>query len=122
MNSMLDSGYIFIGIYLIVAIGFALFPIILARIVNPKKHNPLKNEPYECGLKMMGDPWIQFGVQYYIYALVFVVFDVEILFVYPWAVSFKELGILGFIEMAIFLAILFAGFIFAYKRRALEWE
>lgn len=119
---MVNSNYVFIGIYFIAAVGFALFPIILARIVGPKKHNSLKNEPYECGLKMQGDPWIQFGVQYYIYALVFVIFDVEVLFIYPWAVSFKELGVLGFIEMLIFLAILFAGFIFAYKRRALEWE
>lgn len=119
---MIDSGYIFIGVYLVAAVGFALFPIILAHLVNPKKCNPLKNEPYECGLKMVGEPWIQFGVQYYLYALVFVVFDVEVLFVYPWAMTFKTLGISGFIEMVIFLGILFVGFIFAYKRRALEWE
>ena len=73
-------------------------------------------------MEAVGDPWIQFRVQYYIYALVFVIFDVETIFIYPWAVGFKALGIPGFIEMSIFIAILAVGLIYAWKKGVLEWD
>lgn len=122
---MMDSyfyHYLFIGIFVLFAAGFAVLPIGLARWVRPRKPSPLKQTSYECGIEPVGDPWIQFRVQYYVYALVFVIFDVETIYLYPWAVGFKHLGLLGFAEMIIFLAILAVGLIYAWKKKALEWD
>lgn len=114
--------YLFIGVFLAFAVVFAILPIVLAKFVAPKKPSPLKEAPYECGIEPVGDPWVQFRVQYYLYALVFVIFDVETIFIYPWAVGFKELGLLGFVEMIIFIAILAVGLVYAWKKKALEWD
>jgi NADH-quinone oxidoreductase subunit A len=114
--------YLFIGVFLLFAIVFPILPIVLAKFVAPRKPSPLKEMPYECGIEPVGDPWVQFRVQYYIYALVFVIFDVEVIFILPWAVGFKELGLLGFVEMAIFLFILAGGLVYAWKKKALEWD
>lgn len=114
--------YLFIGVFVAVAVVFPLLPIILAKFVAPRKPSPLKQMPYECGVEPVGDPWVQFRVQYYIYALVFVIFDVETIFIYPWAVGFKQLGLLGFAEMFLFLAILAVGLAYAWKKKALEWD
>ena len=115
------ESYAFLALFLLVAFLFALFPILLSRLVHPKKPSQSKNDPYECGLQSAGDPWIQFRVQFYLYALVFVIFDIEILFIYPWAVVFKDLGLLGFVEMAVFIGILLIGLVYAWRKRALEW-
>ena len=114
--------YLFIGVFTSVAVLFAILPLLLAKFIAPKKPSPLKQMPYECGIEPVGDPWVQFRVQYYIYALVFVIFDVETIFIYPWAVGFRELGLLGFVEMAIFIIILAVGLVYAWKKRALEWD
>ena len=114
--------YLFIGIFAAFAVVFPILPIVLAQFVAPKKPSRLKQMPYECGIEAVGDPWVQFRVQYYIYALVFVIFDVETVFLYPWAVGFKQLGLFGFIEMAIFILILAVGLIYAWKKKALEWD
>ena len=114
--------YLFVGIFAVFAVVFPILPIVLAKFVAPKKPSPLKQMPYECGIEPVGDPWIQFRVQYYIYALVFVIFDVETVFIYPWAVGFKRLGLFGFVEMMIFIAILAIGLIYAWKKKALEWD
>jgi NADH:ubiquinone oxidoreductase subunit 3 (subunit A) len=113
--------YTFIGIYFLIAAVFAALPIIASRIFRPKKPSAGKSSPYECGLDRVGDAWIQFKIQYYLYALVFIVFDVEIILIFPWAVVFKELGIFAFVEMAIFLGILFLGLIYVWRKRDLEW-
>ncbi len=121
----LDSyfyNYFFIGLFTAFAVVFPILPIIVAKFVAPKKPSRLKQAPYECGLEAVGDPWIQFRVQYYIYALLFVIFDVETVFIYPWAVGFKQLGLFGFVEMGIFIAILGLGLIYAWKKKALEWD
>lgn len=121
----LDSyfyNYLFIGVFVLFAVVFPILPIVLAKFVAPKKPSKLKQAPYECGLEAVGDPWIQFRVQYYIYALIFVIFDVETVFIYPWAVGFKQLGLFGFVEMAIFIAILGIGLLYAWKKKALEWD
>lgn len=115
-------NYLFIGIFTAFAVVFPILPIVLAKFVAPKKPSRLKQMPYECGLEAAGDPWIQFRVQYYIYALIFVIFDVETVFIYPWAVGFQQLGLFGFVEMAIFIAILGIGLIYAWKKKALEWD
>ena len=114
--------YLFIGVFTGFAIVFPILPIVLAKFVAPKKPSRLKQMPYECGIEAVGDPWVQFRVHYYIYALIFVIFDVETVFIYPWAVGFKQLGLFGFVEMAIFIAILAVGLIYAWKKKALEWD
>ena len=123
--TQLDSYFyhcLFIGIFTAFAVVFPILPIVLARFVAPRKPSPLKQMPYECGIEPVGDPWVQFRVQYYIFALIFVIFDVEAIFIYPWAVGFRQLGLLGFVEMGIFLAILAVGLIYAWKKKALEWD
>ena len=117
-----EYNYLFIGIFLLIAITFPLLPIILAKFVVPKKPSPIKNSSYECGIESTGDSWVQFKVQYYIYALIFVIFDIEVIFIYPWAVAFKQMGLFALIEMFIFVAILVMGLIYAWKKNVLEWK
>ena len=122
---MIDSyfnNYFFIGLFVLFAIVFPVLPIVVAKFVAPRKPSAIKNATYECGLEAEGDSWIQFRAQYYIYALIFVIFDVETIFIYPWAVAFKQLGLFAFVEMILFILILSAGLIYAWKKRLLEWE
>ena len=113
--------YLLIGLLTGVAIVLGAFPLILARFIAPKKPGPTKQHPYECGLESEGDPWVQFRVQYYVYALLFVVFDVEVVFIYPWALAWKSLGLIALAEMALFLLILSVGLTYAWKKGVLEW-
>ena len=99
-----------------------MIPLVLAWFMAPKKPSVQKQAPYECGLASEGDPWIQYHVQYYLYALIFVIFDIETVFIYPWAVAFKKLGLFAFIEMVLFIAILAFGLVYAWKKKMLEWE
>ena len=115
-------NYLFMGIFFIVAAVVPLLPIILARFVAPKKPGNVKTQPYECGMEAEGDAWIQFRIQYYIFAILFVVFDVEALFLFPWAVVFRSLGMDGLIAMAVFLGVLVLGLLYAWQEGALEWE
>ena len=114
--------YFFIGIFVLFAMVFPLLPILLAKVVAPKKPSLIKNSTYECGMEAQGDAWIQFRVQYYLFALIFVIFDIETVFIYPWAVAFKRLGIFAFVEMLVFIAILAAGLVYAWRKGLLEWE
>ena len=114
--------YAFVGMLTLVAIVLAVAPLVLATFVAPRKPGRTKSAPYECGVESTGDSWVQFRVQYYLYALLFVIFDVEIIFIYPWAVVWKPLGLVAFIEMAVFLAILSVGLIYAWRKGVLEWE
>ena len=116
------NQYLFIGLLSGVAIVLGVAPLILAKFIAPKKPGASKQAPYECGLESQGEPWVQFRVQYYIYALLFVVFDVEVLFIYPWAVAWKALGPAAFAEMALFILILAVGLIYAWRKGVLEWE
>ena len=117
-----EYQYLFLGIFLIIAVVFPLLPILLAQVVAPKKPNPIKTASYECGVETKGDSWVQFKAQYYIYALIFVVFDIEIIFIYPWAVAYRQMGFFAFVEMLIFLGILAFGLIYAWKKNVLEWK
>ncbi|MBI2846314.1 MAG: NADH-quinone oxidoreductase subunit A [Chloroflexi bacterium] len=90
--------------------------------VRPRKPNPVKYTTYECGMQTIGGSWIQFNFRYYLYALLFVVFDIETVFLYPWAVYFKQLKLFGFIEMLVFILILLVAFVYAWKKKALEWS
>ena len=122
MSTDYFQQYAFIGLLTVVAVVLGVAPLILARFIAPKKPGRSKQSPYECGLESEGDPWMQFRVQYYIYALLFVIFDVEVVFIYPWALVWKGLGPAAFAEMAIFLAILAVGLIYAWKKGVLEWN
>ena len=103
------------------AIAFSGIAILLAKIVLKASTNKQKGEPYECGIPTQGKTWIQLNVGYYLFALIFLVFDVELVFLYPWAVVAKQTGWLALVEIAIFFFILFLGFLYAHKKGALKW-
>ncbi len=94
----------------------------IAQFVGPKRPNPIKSEPFESGNPPRGDARIRFSVKFYIVAMLFLIFDIEVVFLYPWAILFRRLGLLGLVEMGIFLSILIIGFIYVWKKGALEWE
>ena len=96
--------------------------LLIAQIVGPKKPNPVKAEPFESGNPPKGDARVRFSVKFYLVAMLFLVFDIEVVFLYPWAILFRRLGIFGLVEMGIFLFILVVGFIYVWKKGALEWE
>jgi len=91
-------------------------------LLSPKNPTPVKEEPFECGKDMLSHPKGRISVRFYIVAMLFLLFDIEIVFLYPWAVLFKELGVFGFVEMVIFLSVLMVGFFYAWKKGALKWE
>ena len=122
MDPTYASQYLFIALLTGVAVMLGVAPLILARFVAPKKPGLSKQAPYECGLESSGDPWVQFRVQYYVYALLFVIFDVEVVFIYPWAIVWKGLGPVVLLEMLLFIAILGVGLAYAWKTGVLEWE
>ena len=103
-------GAVFVGVVLI-----------LSEIIAPRSINPQKFEPYECGIPTEGPTWIQFNVGYYLFAIIYLIFDVESLFLFPWAVVMRNVGIRAFIEIIIFLFILGLGLIYAWKKHALRW-
>jgi NADH-quinone oxidoreductase subunit A len=108
-------------VLLIAAIAFAAGGISVARLVIKGTKNPQKGQAYECGIPAKGIGWNQFNVGYYLFALIFLIFDVELIFMYPWAVVVKKTGWSAFGEMIIFLFILFMGFLYAHKKGALKW-
>lgn len=119
-----DYGYI--AILLVAAISIPALILILAKFLSAKPKQPdpegVKTDTYECGMKTVGSSWIQFNFRYYFFALLFVVFDIETVFLYPWAVHFKQLKLFGFVEMLIFILILVVGLVYAWKKRVLEWK
>jgi NADH:ubiquinone oxidoreductase subunit 3 (subunit A) len=115
------SDWLFIGIFLVFALIIPAVAIGLAAILAPKKPNPIKQTTYECGIETVGETWVQFKAQYYIFALVFLVFDVETIFLYPWAVAYNHLALYAIVEGLIFLGILAAALIYTWRKGALEW-
>ena len=118
---MIIYNYVFIGMLLLGAIGFAVAPLVVVALVAPRKRSLAKSDIYECGVRTTGETWIRFKIQYYIYALMFVVFDIETVFLYPWAVSYGGLGVFALIEMVVFLVILAIGLVYAWGKGALRW-
>lgn len=118
---MVVNNYLFIGALLLAAVAFALAPLLVVFLVAPRKRSRAKSDTYECGVKTYGETWVRFRIQYYIYALLFVLFDIETVFLYPWAVSYAGLGAFAFVEMAVFLAVLFAGLAYAWAKGVLRW-
>lgn len=111
-----------LGIFLLGGIAFGFIVIITNWLVRPKRPNKEKEMTYECGLDTQGPTWVQFKISYFLYALIFVIFDVETAFLYPWAVAFNSFGLFVLIEMCIFIAILAVGLWYAWKKGALEWK
>ena len=118
---LLINSYIFIGLLLLGAVGFALAPLVVVALVAPSKRARSKGDTYECGLLTTGETWVRFRIQYYIFALLFVVFDIETVFLYPWAVSYGGLGTFALVEMVIFLVMLAVGLVYAWARGVLRW-
>jgi NADH-quinone oxidoreductase subunit A len=108
-------------VLIISAIVFAAGGIITSKILVMGSSNVVKSQPYECGVETIGSTWIQFNVGYYLFALIFLIFDVEIVFLYPWAVVVKSVGWSALVEILVFLFILFLGFLYAHKKGALKW-
>lgn len=108
-------------VLIIAAVAFSSIAILIAKLVTKATTNPQKGEPYESGIPTRGKTWIQLNVGYYLFALIFLVFDVELVFLYPWAVVAKSVGWLALIEIVIFFFILFMGFLYAHKKGALKW-
>jgi NADH-quinone oxidoreductase subunit A len=111
-----------IGLFLVVAVIFPVIPLILSRFIAPNRPNPVKLEPYESGIPTMGPTHVQFPIRYYLYGLMFVIFDVEVIYLFPWALVYDSLPIVAAIEMAIFIGLLIVGLAYAWRKRAFEWQ
>ena len=117
----MPEGYLPLLLFLIIAIVFVLSLLLIAWIIRPSKPFATKLEAYECGIKAASDSRGRYAVRFYIVAILFVIFDVETVFLFPWAVRYKTLGWFGVAEVGVFLGILIVGYIWAYKKGALEW-
>lgn len=115
------NEYGIVGILFLGGIGFGVISIILSRLLQKHRPYPEKLLTYECGMRAEGSAWIGFRISYFLYALVFLIFDIETIFLYPWAVKFQSLGLFAIIEMCIFLGILIIGFWYAWREGAFEW-
>ncbi len=109
-------------LFLFVATGIGIALIVIGNLIGPKRPTAEKLSPYECGFAAFEDSRMQFDIRYYLIAIQFIVFDLEIIFIIPWATVFRQLGVLGLIEMGIFVGMLLLGFIYVWKKGALEWE
>jgi len=116
------QNYLPILIFISMGILFGILPLLLGFILSPRRPDPAKNSAYECGFNPLGDARLPFDVRFYLVAIFFIIFDVEAAFLFPWAVSLRQIGLFGFYAMLLFLVILVVGFIYEWKRGALEWE
>lgn len=119
-----DWGHV--GFLIVLAVLFPLGGILTSWLfgrlgIRPEAPDPVKEDTYECGVTTEGSAWVQFNFRYYYFALLFVIFDVEAIFLYPWAVSFQRVAVAGFIEVLTFVVILFLGLVYAWRKKALEW-
>jgi NADH-quinone oxidoreductase subunit A len=115
-------AYIPILLFVLIATGFAVFTLLFSRLVNARKPNPVKLEPYECGIEPATDARDRYSIRYYLIAMLFVIFEVETIFMFPWAVMIDELALFGLVEMLVFLLILVVGYVYAWRTDALEWQ
>ena len=114
--------YLPVLLFIVVGIAVGVIPQVLGYVLGPNRPDPEKNSPYECGFEAFEDARMKFDVRYYLIAILFILFDLEIAFLFPWAVALKEIGFIGFIDMMIFLAILVAGFAYMWIKGANDWE
>ncbi|MBS1486391.1 MAG: NADH-quinone oxidoreductase subunit A [Bacteroidetes bacterium] len=116
------AQYIPIGLMFVVALGFVGVTMLATHALGPKRKTQIKLDSFECGIEAKGNARLPFNIKYFLVAILFVLFDVEVIFMYPWAVNFKELGMTGFIEMILFIGFLLIGFFYLLKKGALKWE
>ncbi len=119
---MVSNQYFPIIFFVLLALVLGAVLVVAGRVLGSHKPDSAKNSPYECGFEAFEDARLKFDVRYYLIAIIFILFDLEIAFLVPWALVFKHLGLYGFIVMAVFLTILIAGFVYVWKKGALEWE
>jgi len=117
-----SDPYFPVLLLLLIGVGMAVMFVMLSQWLGPKRYDPVKFSPYECGVDPFTPAAVRVSVKFYLIALLFILFDLETAFLYPWAVLFRDLGWFGFLEMAIFVAILLAGLLYAWKKGALEWQ
>jgi NADH-quinone oxidoreductase subunit A len=117
----MQNDWLYVGLFLVIATLIPVSALVASWLVSPKKPNPIKQSTYECGMETVGENWVQFKAQYYIFALVFLVFDVETVFLFPWAVSLGKLSLFAVIEGIVFVLILVAGLVYAWRKGMLEW-
>jgi NADH-quinone oxidoreductase subunit A len=118
----MPEGYLPILVMVVIAFAFAAIALGVSAALGPRRHNSAKHEPYEAGILPFGDAKRRIPVQFYLVAVLFILFDVEVILMYPWAVAARKLGLFGLIEMGIFLAILLVGFVYAWKNDAFKWQ
>ena len=120
------SPYLFVTVFLVAALVFPLVPLLLAylwsKAYSPQKPGPDKNATYECGLESKGDAWVQFRSEYYLYGILFLIFDVETIFLLPFAVAFTNLSVGAFLAMMVFLLLLVEGLVWAWQKGVLTWK
>jgi len=116
------ENYFPVLLFIMVALVIGVIPLVLGRVLGPHRPDAAKLSPYECGFEAFEDARMKFDVRYYLVAILFILFDLEIAFLFPWAIVLTEIGMFGFVSMMIFLAILTVGFIYEWKKGALEWE
>ena len=119
---MYIQGYGILAVFIGFSFAFACAELIMSWIVQPKAPGILKEKPYECGMQIFGESRIQFEIKYYLYALLFLIFDIEVIFLFPWAVVYNKLGLFALIEALIFIAILIRGLLYAWRKGALKWQ
>jgi NADH-quinone oxidoreductase subunit A len=121
-TSNLYTDYLPIALQLVVALGFVISTMLATHVLGPKRRSKVKDETFECGIESQGNARIPFSIKYFLIAILFVLFDVEVIFMYPWAINFKALGTQGLLEMFMFMALFLFGFIYIIKKGALKWE
>ncbi len=117
-----SDPYFSVLLLMVIAIVLAVAFVLLSQALGPKRYSPVKYSVYECGVDPITPAAVRVSVKFYLVALLFILFDLESAFLYPWAVIFRDLGLFGFVEMAIFIGILLAGLVYAWKKGALEWQ
>ncbi len=121
-----ENPYLFLVVFAIAGVMFCVAPLAVARVwallFSPPKPGPEKNAPYECGIESKGDPWVRFRAEYYLYAIIFLIFDVEAIFLFPFAVAFMGLSVGAFLAMMVFLFLLAEGLAWAWKKGVLTWR
>lgn len=122
MSVSVPQDYLPLLIQLVLALGFVVMTLIATHYLGPRLRSKKKDLPFECGVESVGDARMPLNVRYFLTAILFVLFDVEVIFMYPWAVNFKQLGWFGFYEMLIFVAFLMAGFYYVIRKGVLDWE
>ena len=119
---MLLVDWLYVGVFAVVGIALAALPLAIVWALAPRADYPQKHTTYESGVVPFGQAWAQFNVRYYLFSLVFVIFAVEVIYLYPWAIVFRQIGRYAFFSMAVFLIILFLGLVYAWRKGALEWS